>query len=53
MPASDKPRKLPSNRDYENIYRLLGSFRGLSEAGIGYARLAEQVNWARWQEARF
>ncbi len=42
-----------SNRDYENIYRLLGSFRGLSEAGLGYARLAEQVNWARWQEARF
>jgi uncharacterized membrane protein YccC len=42
-----------SSEDYENFYRLLGSFRGLSEAGIGYARLAEQIHWARLQEARF
>ncbi len=33
--------------------RLLGSYRGLSEAGIGYLRLAEKINWAQWQEARF
>ncbi len=39
--------------DYENFYRLLGSYRGLSESGIGYLRLAEKVNWAQWQEARF
>jgi hypothetical protein len=42
-----------STEDYGNWYRLLGSFRGLSEAGIGYARLAEQINWVRLQEARF
>jgi uncharacterized membrane protein YccC len=40
-------------RDYENWYRVLGSFRGLAEAGIGYARLAEKINWAQWREARF
>jgi len=39
--------------DYENFYRLLGSFRGLSETGIGYAQLAEKINWAQWREARF
>ena len=42
-----------SSEDYQNFYRLLGSFRGLSEAGIAYARLAEKINWAQWQEARF
>ena len=40
-------------KDYENFYCLLGSFRGLSETGIGYVRLAEQINWAQWREARF
>jgi hypothetical protein len=29
-----------SDEAYENFYRLLGSYRGLSEAAIGYARLA-------------
>ena len=39
--------------DYNNLYRLLGSYRGLSEAAIGYSQLAEGVNWARWHETRF
>jgi uncharacterized membrane protein YccC len=42
-----------SIEDYKNLYRLLGSYRGLSEAAIGYAQLADEMNWARWQEARF
>ena len=41
------------DEDYENAYRLLGGFRGLSEAMIAYARLADGVNWAQWQEERF
>lgn len=40
-------------QDYHNLYRLLGSYRGLSEAAIGYAQLAEGINWARWHEPRF
>ncbi len=35
-----------SDEDYENFYRLLGSYRGLSEAAIGYARLAHGFKWA-------
>ena len=30
----------------ENFYRLLGSYRGLSEAAVDYARLAHGFNWA-------
>jgi hypothetical protein len=41
------------DEDYENAYRLLGGFRGLSEAMIGYARLADGINWAQWREERF
>ena len=42
-----------STADYKSLYRLLGSYRGLSEAAIGYAQLAEGVSWALWEEARF
>ena len=42
-----------STADYKNLYRLLGSYRGLSEAAIGYAQLAEGINWVPWREARF
>jgi len=42
-----------STEDYRNFYRLLGSYRGLVEAAIGHARLAADIDWARWQEARF
>jgi hypothetical protein len=42
-----------STEDYRNLYRLLGSYRGLSEAAIGYAQLADEMNWAQWQESRF
>ena len=39
--------------DYENFYRYLGGLRGVSEAGIDYARLAAGIDWAHWKEARF
>jgi hypothetical protein len=34
-----------SDEDYENFYRLLGSYRGLSEAAVGYAQLAHGFKW--------
>jgi hypothetical protein len=40
-------------QDYENLYRLLGSFRGLSEACVAFAGIARDVNWGQWREARF
>ena len=39
--------------DYETLYRYLGGFRGLSEAGMGYAVVAAAVDWEPWREARF
>ena len=39
--------------DYENFYRLLGCYRGLSEAVISYARLAGAFDWQPWREMRF
>jgi uncharacterized membrane protein YccC len=39
--------------DYVNFYRLLGSYRGLSEALVGYAQIAEGVNWTQLEEERF
>ena len=39
--------------DYENFYRLLGSYRGLSESGVKFIQLAGKIDWAHWQEARF
>jgi len=42
-----------SDRDGENFYRLLGVYRGLSEAVIEYAGTAEGIEWDRWREYRF
>ena len=39
--------------DSENFYRLLSSYRGLSEAVINHARVAETFDWPRWRETRF
>ena len=37
----------------ENFYRLLGAYRGVSEALVAYAGLAGGVGWAQWREERF
>ncbi len=42
-----------NEEDYMNFYRLLGSFRSLSESVVGHARLAEQFDFGQWREARF
>ena len=39
--------------DYENFYRLIGSYRGLSESVVAHAKVAGGINWAQWKEARF
>jgi hypothetical protein len=39
--------------DYQNFYRLLGAFRGLSEALVAYADLNGRMNLAQWRESRF
>jgi uncharacterized membrane protein YccC len=42
-----------STEDYENFYRRLGSYRGLTEAVGDYTRAAAALDWPRWQEMRF
>ena len=39
--------------DNENFYRLLGAYRGVSEALVDCAGSAQTINWSRWQEERF
>ena len=42
-----------SDQDAENFYRLLAGYRGISEAMIGYAGNAGDIDWAIWHEERF
>ena len=42
-----------SDRDGENFYRLLGAYRGVSEALVDYAGSAGEIDWACWREERF
>ena len=39
--------------DYENFYRLLGSFRGLSETLVNYATVVNRMSLSQWRESRF
>jgi hypothetical protein len=42
-----------NEKELENIYRILGSFKGLTESGIEYSQAAEGINWTMWKEERF
>jgi hypothetical protein len=50
--ASDAAGQLEP-ADFENLYRVLGAYRGLSEAVVAYDDIAREIPWPRWQEARF
>jgi uncharacterized membrane protein YccC len=42
-----------SEKYNENFYRLLGSYRSLSEAVVNHVRLVAGLNWEKWHEERF
>jgi uncharacterized membrane protein YccC len=42
-----------SDQEAENFYRLLGAYRGVSEALIDYAENADVIDWTPWREERF
>jgi len=42
-----------SDRDNENFYRLLGAYRGVSEALVEYAGSSGTIDWTPWREERF
>ena len=37
----------------ENMFRLIGSYQGLSHALISYAQVAENIDWKHWEEEVF
>jgi hypothetical protein len=51
LDQSDKEKF--SQQDAENFYRLLGGYRGVSEAAVAYAGIAAGVDWTHWREERF
>jgi uncharacterized membrane protein YccC len=46
-------RKNLSEEDGENFYRLLGAYRGVSEAAVAYAGIAGTIDWDNWNEEKF
>jgi hypothetical protein len=40
-------------KDYQNMYLILGTYRGLAEGVIGYARRAKMIDWPILRESRF
>jgi uncharacterized membrane protein YccC len=42
-----------STQENENSFRLLGVFRGVSEALVNFAKQARQIDWANLRENRF
>jgi ElaB/YqjD/DUF883 family membrane-anchored ribosome-binding protein len=42
-----------SDDDAEEFYRLLGAYRGVSEALVDYAGNADAIDWEPWREERF
>jgi len=42
-----------SSADKQNFYRLLGAYRGTSEALLDFAQQAAKVDWTPWYEERF
>ena len=48
--AAEKPL---TDRDNENFYRLLGAFRGVSEALVECAGSSGTIDWTPWREERF
>jgi hypothetical protein len=42
-----------SGQEGENFYRLLGAYRGLSEALVNYSGSTVTIDWTRWREERF
>ena len=41
----------PSPHDGENVYRMLGAHRGVSEAMGDFVASTDAMHWSRWKEA--
>jgi len=43
----------PDEHRYEDFYRLLGSYHGVSFAALAFAGRARGMDWSHWREERF
>lgn len=50
---ADRSGPVMDRHETENFLRLLGGYRGVSEAAIAYAGAAQLIGWAHWREERF
>ena len=46
-------RKEFTDQEKENLFRLMGSYQGLSQSLIAYSLIVEQIDWAHWEEEVF
>ena len=42
-----------SDASREDFYRILGAFRSVTDAVMGYGDQAKEIDWAQWREERF
>ena len=49
----DRIRDRLSEEEGEQFYRLLGGYRGVSEAALAYTKVAYDIDWGQWQEEKF
>jgi hypothetical protein len=49
----NNPRRELSSTEAQNFYRLLGAYRGTSEALLDFAQQAKRIDWTPWHEERF
>jgi uncharacterized membrane protein YccC len=42
-----------SEDDGEKLYRLLGGYRGVTNAAVSYTESARNIDWNQWREERF
>ena len=42
-----------SDIKFRNFYRLLGAFRGITEAAVGYANMADTIDCTQFREENF
>ena len=49
----DNLRGQVSEEEGQRFYQLLGSYRGVSEAALEYARASDSIDWGEWREEKF
>ena len=49
----DRTRDAASKEEGEQFYRLLGGYRGVSEAALAYTKIAYAIDWGQWHEEKF